>query len=209
MLWLYFYCTFEATKIPIAMRRLVFFFPVLICVSTKAQLPFTTANEISPVLSKVICDYPKDFNNIKGDIVDESPQVTSYASLLNIKGMPDGVIIQYGAEKEHVYSWKNVLYETENFEEAKKKFHLYYAQIKKTTAIINQMSIRLVADYTEPDENKRFNTISFQLETIEESVKDVVVELNMQYEMDEWKITVSLYHVEDENKLEAKREANE
>src|SRR4030095_15988356 len=118
------------------MRRLLIFFPSFFYVSTKAQLPPKDVNEISSVLSKVIHDYPNYFNNIKGEVVEESPQVVNYESLLNIKDMPHGIIVQYGAEKERVYSWKNVLLETEDFEEAKKKFHLYYAQIKKTTAII-------------------------------------------------------------------------
>jgi len=188
----------QATKIPIAMRRLIIFFPLSVCVSTKAQSPLTNANEISSVLSKVIHDYPNYFSNIKGEIVEESPQVVNYESLLNMKDMPPGVIVQYGDENEHVYSWRNILLETENFEDAKKKFRLYYAQIKKTTAIINQMDIRLVGDYKEPDENKQFNTIIFRLESIEPAVKDVVTDLSLQYEMSEWKITLSLYHVEDE-----------
>ena len=181
------------------MRRLLIFFPLYFCISTKAQLPLKDVNEISPVLSKVIHDYPNYFNSIKGKIVDESPQVVNYESLLNIKDMPQGIIVQYGDEREHVYSWKNVLLETEDFEEAKKKFHLYYAQIRKTKAIINQMDIRLVGDYTEPDESKQFNTIVFKLASIEPSIKDVVVDLSLQYEMSGWKITVSLYHVEDGN----------
>lgn len=183
------------------MRRLLIFFPLLFCASTKAQLPFKGSNEISTVLSKVIQDYPNYFDHIKGDVVEEAPQVVNYASLVNMKDMPEGIIVQYTAEADQVYSWKNILLETENFEEAKKKFHLFYNQIKKTTAIINQMGIRLVADYTEPDESKKFNTIIFKLETIEKSVKDVVVDLSLRYEIDEWKITLSLYHVEDESKL--------
>ncbi|HEY6976236.1 MAG TPA: hypothetical protein VH396_08095 [Chitinophagaceae bacterium] len=182
------------------MRRLLIFFPLFFYVSTKAQAPLTNASEISSVLSKVIHDYPNYFSNIKGEIVEESPQVVNYESLLNMKDMPRGVIVQYGDEKEHVYSWRNILLETENFEEAKKKFRLYYTQIKKTTAIINQMDIRLVADYSEPDENKQFSTIIFKLVSIEPAVKDVVADLSLQYEMSEWKITLSLYHIEEETR---------
>jgi len=181
------------------MRRLFIFFPLFLCISTKAQLPLKDANEIGSVLSKVIHDYPNYFNNIKGEIVDESPQVVNYESLLNIKDVPPGTVVQYGDEKERVYSWKNVLLETGDFEEARKKFRLYYTQIKKTKAIINQMDIRLVGNYIEPDENKQFNTIIFKLESIEPLIIDVVVDLSLQYEMSGWKITVSLYHVEDGN----------
>jgi len=32
---------------------------------------------------------------------------------------------------------------------------------------------------------------------VQDLVKDVTVELNMEYEMDQWKITVSVFHIED------------
>lgn len=191
------------------MRRLSIFFPLFFCASAKPQLPFKGSNEISTVLSKVIQDYPNYFSHIKGDVVQEDPQVVNYASLVNMKDMPEGTIAQYTAESDQVYSWKNVLLDTENFDEAKKKFHQYYAQVKKTTAIINQMGIRLVADYTEPDESKKFNTIIFKLETIEQSVKDVVVDLSLRYEIDEWKIILSLYHIEDQSKNSVKADRDE
>jgi len=168
------------------------------CAAATAQLPFKTTNEVSPVLSKIIHDYPNDFKNLKGEIIEEGPQTTSYACLLAIKGIEaPGIITQFGAEKDHVYSWKNEVLQTDNLKTARRLFKQYYTQIKKTNAIINNLEIKLVAHYEEPLENKSFNTIRFRLETVETAVKDVVAELNMQYEMGNWTITISLYHMED------------
>src|SRR3954454_6156396 len=110
---------------------------LLFSVSTNAQLqlPFRISNDISPVLAKVINDYPNNFGEIKGDVADQDPQITNYACLLKIKDLSPGVITQYGSEKDHEYSWSNVLLQTENYEDAKKKFHLFYSEIKKTSAI--------------------------------------------------------------------------
>ena len=173
---------------------------MLFCVSTKAQfrLPVVkTPNEISPVLEKVITDFPNDFSNIKGDVVEEQPSIINYACLLNMKGMQPGIISQYGYADEHAYSWKNVLLETSSFDEARIKFKQFYNNIKKTEASIEKLEIRLNADYIEPEAFKPFNMIRFKLETMQDLVKDVTVELNMEYEMDEWKITVSVFHIED------------
>lgn len=181
------------------MRNFTLSVLVFCCVSANAQLrlPIKTPNEISPVLEKVITDFPHDFANIRGDIIEKQPQIVNYACLLSIKGMDSGIITQYGYEKEHAFSWKNILLVTDNFNEAKSKYKQFYSNIKKTVTSIEHLEIRLVADYAEPDENKTFNTIRFKMETMQDLVKDVTVELNMEYEMDQWKITLSVFHVED------------
>ncbi|QEC68656.1 hypothetical protein FRZ67_15565 [Panacibacter ginsenosidivorans] len=182
------------------MRNYALIALMLFCVSAKAQfkLPVVKApNEISPVLEKVITDFPNDFSHIKGDLLEEQPSIINYACVLNMKGMQPGIISQYGYADEHAYSWKNVLLETNNFDEAKTKFKQFYNNIKKTEASIEKLEIKLAADYVEPEAFKTFNTIRFKLETMQDLVKDVTVELNMEYEMDEWKITVSVFHIED------------
>lgn len=175
---------------------------LLFSVSANAQLPINLkiSNEISSVLSKVIHDYPNHFNNIKGDILEDDPQITNYTCLLNIKDMEPGIITQYGREVEHQYSWSNVLLETESYEEAKRKFRLYYSDIKRTSAIIRNTLVKLNGNYAEPGEDKKFCSVIFKVEPDEEETKNLVVDLNMQYEMSEWKITVSLYKQEDDAK---------
>src|SRR5437763_16898323 len=88
---------------PIAMTKTVLSSFLLFSFSANAQLPFKISNDISPVLSKVIRDYPNNFSNIKGDVLEEDPQITNYACLLNMKDMPSGIITQYGTEKDHEY----------------------------------------------------------------------------------------------------------
>lgn len=181
------------------MRRPVLMLLLFYCAASRAQLPaLRLSGQISPVLSKVIVDFPNDFEHIRGEVLSTGPEVSTYAALLTIREMEPGIVEQYGDERDHLYSWSNILLETDDFEEAKKKFHSYYTDIKRTTAVIHNFSVRLVSDYTEPDESKKFTHIIFPLETIEESLKDVVVELSMQYELSDWKITVSLYRLKGE-----------
>ena len=181
------------------MRNFTLSVMVLCCASAKAQfkLPLKTTNKISPVLEKVITDFPNDFAHIKGDLIEEQPSIVNYSCRVNIKGMDSGIITQYGYEKEHSFSWENTLLVTDNFNDAKNKYKQFYNNIKKTVASIEHLEIRLAADYIEPEEFKTFNIIRFKMETMQDLVKDVTVELNMQYEMDQWKITVSVFHVED------------
>ena len=176
---------------------------LLFSVSANAQLhvSFKISNEISPVLSKVIHDYPNYFNNIKGDVLENDPQITNYTCLLNIKDMEPGIITQYGREAEHQFSWSNVLLQTEDYNEAKRKFRLFYADIKKTSALIRNTLVKLNADYIEPDDSKNFCNILFKVQPGVDDINNLIVDLNMQYEMSEWKITLSLYNKEDEKKI--------
>lgn len=186
-------------QIPIAMRNYAVIALLFLCASTSAQLrlPLKTTNEISPVLSKVIADFPHDFLHIKGELIEEQPSIINYACALTMKGMLPGIITQYGYASEHAYSWKNLLLETENFAEAKEKFKQFYTQIRRTESSIEHLEIKLAADYIEPEEFKSFNSIRFKMETVQELLKDVTVDLTLQYEMDQWTITVSVFHVED------------
>lgn len=181
------------------MRNFTLSVLVLCCASANAQfrLPIKTTNEISPVLEKVITDFPNDFANIKGDVIDVQPSIVNYSCLLTIKGMDSGIISQYGYEKEHAFGWKNILFVTENFNDAKSRYKQFYNSIKKTVTSIEHLEIKLAADYIDPEEFRTFNTIRFKMETMQDLLKDVTVELNMQYEMDQWKITLSVFHVED------------
>jgi hypothetical protein len=176
---------------------------LLFSFSAKAQAPFKLSNGISSVLPKVIHDFPNRFTNIKGDVLEEDPLITKYECLLNIKDEPPGVITRFGHEKDHEYSWSNVLLQTENYAEAKKRFRIYYAEITQTSAIVDGKRIRLAADFVEPDESKKFCSVLFDVGSSEGETGRMVVDLTMQYEMSEWKITVSLYQMDDETKIHA------
>jgi hypothetical protein len=62
---------------------------LFLCASASAQLrlPLKTSNEISPVLSKVITDFPNDFIHIKGELLEEQPSIINYGCVITMKGM--------------------------------------------------------------------------------------------------------------------------
>jgi hypothetical protein len=156
-----------------------------------------TSNPVSDAISKVLLDFPEHFNHIKGNLIDENVQSKEYSSLVNIPSLDSAVIIQNGQEKDNIFSWKTVLFQTDDFEKAKAKFHEYYGKIKPASASLDGKHVTLEANYAAPDEDKRFATILFSPKPETQALKDVVVDLSLQYLLSGWELTVSVYEHKD------------
>jgi hypothetical protein len=150
-------------------------------------------NNISNALTKVIQDFPNNFNNIRGDIIGKDVQAVNYASTINIPGADSSIIIQNGNDSDKIYSWTETVFQTDDFDKAKAKFHEYFTKIKATTVIEENKKINFQADYIEPDDAKRFTTILFTSNNKVPQLKHVVIDLSMQYILSGWQVIVSVY----------------
>src|SRR3990170_3458435 len=110
------------------MKGLTVFLLLTIPLSIFAQGVFT--NETHSTLQKVINDYPFKFKNIKGELISDNPQTTDYASTVEIPGSLNTVITKYSAENnKEIYSWKCLLMQSENYEEATTKYKVLFDEI--------------------------------------------------------------------------------
>lgn len=154
-------------------------------------------NNISNALAKVVEDFPGHFNNIRGEIISKDVQAVNYASLINIQDADSAIIIQNGDDSDNIYSWKQTVFETDDFGKAKAKFHEYFTKVKATAVTLGNKKINFQAAYNEPAETKRFATILFSANPETEQLKDVVLDLSMQYVLYGWQITISVYEHKD------------
>jgi hypothetical protein len=138
-------------------------------------------------------DFPNHFNVIRGAIISQDVQAVNYTSTVNIAGADSSIIIQNGSDSDNIYSWRQVVFNTEDFDEAKQKFHEYFSKIKGTAVIINNKKISFYAGYIAPDDAKRFTTILFTASEKTQELKNVVIDLSMQYILSGWQIIVSVY----------------
>lgn len=169
---------------------------LLFSVSSIAQfhhVSFSLNKDVSNALEKVLEDYPNHFNSIRSEIIGQDMQSTNYASTVNIEGADSGIIIQTGDEKENVFRWKENVFQTDNFDEAKAKFHSYFTKINGTSANVDGKAIVFKANYYAPDNSKRFASIIFINSNKADALKNVVIDLNMQYVLDGWQISINVY----------------
>jgi hypothetical protein len=154
-----------------------------------AQLKLNKQGTIATDVRKVVEDYPNSFANITGEVIIKNPQSTDYHCNFKVNGAEECTITKYASGTKPIVSWKAVLFSSEEFEEARKKFKAIYSQLNNLT--VN--GGKLKADYETPLEGNDFTNIIFSFSPEEEWSKKLRVELVIEAEMMEWKVKVLVY----------------
>ncbi|HEY2726337.1 MAG TPA: hypothetical protein VGI61_04135 [Parafilimonas sp.] len=176
------------------MKKSLFLFLLLLPFLSFGQLHLITANNsISIALEKVIEDFPNHFNNIRGEVISKDVQAINYTSSVNIAGADSSIIIQNGNDSDNIYSWTETVFATDDFDKAKEKFHEYFTKIKATGVTIENKKLSFHAEYVSPDDAKHFTTILFTTDNEAPQLKNVVIDLSMQYVLSGWQIIISVY----------------
>jgi hypothetical protein len=163
----------------------IFFFSLSIA---KAQIKFTSANTLTADIKKVIDDYPNHFENLTGELIIQNPQSTDYQCNFKVSGAEESIITRYSGKRKSV-SWYAVMLTTENFDEAKKRFHSLYNQLNN----LSIRSMRLKGVYESPVEEKKFTGATLSFDPANESLKKLKVEVVMEAEQMEWKVKLLIY----------------
>ncbi len=179
---------------------LLAFVALLLTLIGRAQLRIpVTNNDLRNNLEKVIADFPRELNTIKGDLLNRNPQTVEYATLLKFDGAEENSIIQYISRKP-IYSWQAVVLTTEDFEEAAKKYKWLFSQLKMMTITMdNGYSFSLNGEYDAPVETRKFCSSIFQLTPAATDLPKLKIEVGLQYYFPEWKVNVTVYQKERED----------
>jgi len=172
----------------------IFTVVLLLIFSTFSNAQNVFSNQTTAALEKVIQDYPNKFRNIKGALIINNPQASDYASNIIIPGSLSCIVTEYSSSKDQVVSWRAELYESEEFEDAKKQYNKVFTQIKNTIIKLEgEKPYILNGQFKSPDESKRYSSIFFNLLPAGGQLQKIKVELTLQYQMPLWKISLSIY----------------
>ena len=151
-------------------------------------------NDVNSALQKVIQDYPNRFVNIKGAQVNGNSNSVQYHSTVKVPGSLNCLLTQHSATRKEIYSWKCVMLESEQFEEAKYKFAELYNQIKNTIIKIEgEKPFILNGKYEVPCNEKKITSIIFQLLPATGDMQKLKVELTLQHYLNDWKVILTVY----------------
>lgn len=154
---------------------------------------------VRQALEKVLTDFPKNFSTLKGEVLNNDPQSVEYASLLRFETAEKNSITEYSG-KLPVYSWQALMLTTEEFEVAEKKYKSLYKELKSMALTLNRdYHYGLEGEYDAPDESRKFATTAFYLTPLASGLSNTKVELSMQYEFPEWKVSLAVYRRERED----------
>lgn len=167
-------------------NTLLFFFLTQIA---SAQGVFS--NQTNVALQKVIEDFPNHFRNIKGDQLADNNS-SDYKSKVEIPGAILCVISDNGTGKD-MYSWKADLYQTTDFETARKKFSELFNQIHNTIIKIEgEKPVILNGKYEAPNGERKFTSIGFHVLPASGQMRRLRVELSLHESAGAWKISLNV-----------------
>ena len=178
---------------------LLFLMLLVLTSSALAQLKSPQDNAFQADVENVILDYPNSFRHYIGNEIVNNPQSTDYSSLLKIRGAQECTITKYPSRKRNRYSYQALMLSTDDFEKAKETFDTYYARLSKVSFRFADQSCNLTGVYEEPTEEKKFTSAVFSVSPTSENVKQLKVELLMEYSTTEWKIKLLVYEKERED----------
>ncbi|RPD50971.1 MULTISPECIES: hypothetical protein [Chitinophagaceae] len=161
-----------------------------------AQIRFPVPTGIRADLQKVVDDYPAQFAAIRGEVVDRNPQSTEYRSKIKIADADHCSIIAYSSGSKPVYSWQALLYTTEDYVAAAKKYKWLYQQIKGANLFYLKDQYTLRGNYQEADESRGFAVSTLALVAPPTQYQKLRVDVSMQFEFPEWKVQLLVYDKE-------------
>lgn len=165
---------------------------------SQIKLPFN--NAIQTDIEKVLKDYPNQFKNIREEEISRHPQSTDYRSAIALIGAEECLVTKYSSKRKEIYSWQAIMTTTDDFEAAKKKFKSLYNQLNNLTVHLSDNQVfHFKGNYESPSEEKKFTSSIFSADPVSPSVKNLKIELTMQYELLEWKIRILVYGKERED----------
>ncbi|MDB5252215.1 MAG: hypothetical protein JWP27_1384 [Flaviaesturariibacter sp.] len=180
-------------------QRLLLAAALACSLSSFAQLKSPANASFRSDIQKLVEDYPHGFATYRGATLEKNPQTTEYASKLTPSGAKGASITQYSAGARPVYSFQATMLETEEFEEASRKYKWLYTQLKG-------MNVRYVVDqytlqgrYEAPDESKGFSTSTLTIFGPPSPLRKLKVEVSMQFEFPNWKVGLAVFEKERED----------
>lgn len=162
-----------------------------------SRLP--ASNNIRSYVQKVVADFPYQFQNIRGEVIDKNPQSVEYASTLKAGDIKQSSIVQYSSGSGAVFSWQALMLVTEDYETAAKKYKSFFQQLKGANVYYIKDQYTLKGDYDEANESLGFATSTLTLSSPPAPLRKLRIDINLQFEFPEWKVSLAVYEKERED----------
>ena len=178
------------------------FFALFLFFSGAAQLKLPIATALSPLrndVQKVVAEFPGGFAGLRGEVAATNPQSTEYVSRLWVDKAESCTVTQYSSAGKAVYSWQAIMLSAEDFEAAAKKYKWLFGQLKGMNVkyVVDQYTLE--GKYEAPDESLKFTTSMLTVASAPEPWHKLKIEIALQFEFPEWKVSLSVYEKERED----------
>ena len=172
---------------------------LLIFHHASAQLKLPVNNTLRNDFQKIVTEYPIHFEGIRGNIINQNPQSIEYLSELKVGDATECSIIKYSAGSKPIYSWQGVMFISEDFEAASKKYKWLFNQLKGLNIFYVKDQYTLQGSFEEADESRKFTNSILEPVSPPDPLKKLKIEVAMRFEFPEWKVNLLVYEKERED----------
>jgi hypothetical protein len=161
-------------------------------VAQPKMIPPASSSSLRPVIEKVARDFYQNFNNIKGDTVNESENTIQFKSKIAPAGAIATSITKYVGP--YSYLWQTIMFQSEDYQPAVDRYKEYFRQLNGTAlTFYDKSSYKLKGSYDIPDESRSFASSILQLDSTNRDLRLFKVEVALNYTMPEWTVKVMVY----------------
>ena len=102
-------------------------------------------------------------------------------------------LTQYLSSNQPDYSWQAIMYESEDFEAASKKYATCFQQLKNMTLRTSAGSCKMDGEYEQPNETKNFYSTLFVPASDDPALNRLRLEILLEGDMTAWKLSILIY----------------
>ena len=164
------------------------------CLTLSAQLNIIGKDPaFSKAISEVILDFPNNYQNISGELIEADLGYEHYASNVKLPGSENCVIGRYHSVKDTTASWQALMFRSEEFEPAAKQYRSLYKRLMASEVkVVDGSKLYLNGEYEAPTEEMDFTVSTLRFETNDYRYHDFKIELELLFKMDHWLININV-----------------
>ncbi|HEX8459792.1 MAG TPA: hypothetical protein VF623_00115 [Segetibacter sp.] len=157
----------------------------------KAVLP---SPEFTTALEKVVLDFRFNFENIKGSSLADEGDVRTFESSVNLPGAKQCLIRYFNSLQDTTASWQAIMYDGEDYKEAKKVYENAFRLVKKSQIKWIDKSLKgFTGELEAPKEAVRFTLSTLNFDLDDEKYKWILAEVEMVSTYSGWVVHLNLH----------------
>jgi hypothetical protein len=181
-----------------SLKLTALFVCVHVCYAS-AQLKLGITSSLRSDFQKIMAEYPQHFEGIRGEVINQNPQTVEYVSQLKLADAEECFITKYSSGLKPIYSWQALMFTSEDFEAAYKKYKWVFSQLKGMNIYYVKDQYTLKGNFEEANESRKFTNSILTPAAPPDPLKKLKIDVALQFEFPEWKVKLIVYEKERED----------
>jgi hypothetical protein len=161
--------------------------------SDSAMRPAIRVLDFPEVINAVLADFPSNLRHIAGDLVLAQGEFEDYASLVVMPGAASCTVTRWHSWEDSTASWQAKMFRSDDFAMAAGEYHALFQKLQHCyVRLVDGSIINLTGDWESPKDGVPFATCTLRLATGDERYKEVMVQLELAYQLADWAVNINI-----------------